>query len=221
MNRQLRRALVPLSCVTLFMGGCATLGSNVSGSFRCNAPDGTCAPSTMIDDAALASMAKEASSTDLLAPAGPYQVDDGDASSLLKASVKPARIASAQQATGVPGSGRVLRVVFPAYVDRYGRLHERKAVQAVVERDFAAVAASDLKAGRAGSSETGLLGVAEAAPSAVAQVVADLPKGDGGLSVGQVANAGALSPVEAIKAEVASKLAKPRNQPSSFSGLQE
>ena len=40
--------------LTLLMltGGCSTLGGNVSGDFACRAPDGSCAPTTLIDAAA-------------------------------------------------------------------------------------------------------------------------------------------------------------------------
>ena len=33
-------------------GGCSTLGGNVSGDFACRAPEGSCAPTTLIDAAA-------------------------------------------------------------------------------------------------------------------------------------------------------------------------
>jgi conjugal transfer pilus assembly protein TraV len=33
----------------LFTGGCSTLGGNVSGDFACRAPEGSCAPTSLID----------------------------------------------------------------------------------------------------------------------------------------------------------------------------
>jgi len=36
----------------MLTGGCSTLGSNVSGDFACRAPEGSCAPTTLIDAAA-------------------------------------------------------------------------------------------------------------------------------------------------------------------------
>lgn len=36
----------------LLTGGCSTLGGNVSGDFACRAPEGSCAPTTLIDAAA-------------------------------------------------------------------------------------------------------------------------------------------------------------------------
>jgi len=41
-----------LAALSLAVGGCATLGSNVSGDFACRAPNGSCAPTSAIDDAA-------------------------------------------------------------------------------------------------------------------------------------------------------------------------
>ena len=36
----------------MLTGGCSTLGGNVSGDFACRAPEGSCAPTTLIDAAA-------------------------------------------------------------------------------------------------------------------------------------------------------------------------
>ena len=38
--------------LALTIAGCATLGGNVKGDFSCRAPEGSCAPTSMIDDAA-------------------------------------------------------------------------------------------------------------------------------------------------------------------------
>ena len=43
----------------LTASGCATLGGNVKGSFACRAPEGTCAPTSQIDQAAIASTGLE------------------------------------------------------------------------------------------------------------------------------------------------------------------
>ncbi len=37
----------------MLTGGCSTLGGNVSGDFACRAPEGSCAPTTLIDAAAI------------------------------------------------------------------------------------------------------------------------------------------------------------------------
>lgn len=38
--------------LSLMIASCATLGGNVKGDFSCRAPEGSCAPTSMIDDAA-------------------------------------------------------------------------------------------------------------------------------------------------------------------------
>jgi len=49
-----------LVCAALFAAsGCATLGGNVKGSFACRAPEGTCAPTSQIDQAAIAGASLE------------------------------------------------------------------------------------------------------------------------------------------------------------------
>lgn len=42
----------PGLALLLLTGGCSTLGGNVSGDFACRAPEGSCAPTTLIDAAA-------------------------------------------------------------------------------------------------------------------------------------------------------------------------
>ena len=48
----MRAGFCNLAALSLAVGGCATLGSNVSGDFACRAPNGSCAPTSAIDDAA-------------------------------------------------------------------------------------------------------------------------------------------------------------------------
>lgn len=45
--------------VLLAATGCATLGGNVKGSFACRAPEGSCAPTSQIDQAAIAGASPE------------------------------------------------------------------------------------------------------------------------------------------------------------------
>ena len=54
-SRDINRAgtVVALSAAAA-LSGCATLGGNVKGDFACRAPDGMCAPTSKIDDQALA-----------------------------------------------------------------------------------------------------------------------------------------------------------------------
>lgn len=43
---------MPGLALLMLTGGCSTLGGNVSGDFACRAPEGSCAPTTLIDAAA-------------------------------------------------------------------------------------------------------------------------------------------------------------------------
>ena len=112
----MKRARFPLgafalSCVTL--SSCASLGSNISGSFDCKAPGGSCAPTSQIDAAANAPMLDQSPS-----------------------SGRRSLISAAQTArTGE----RVLKIVFPGFVDASGNLHEARSVHVVARSpDWAA-----------------------------------------------------------------------------------
>ncbi len=113
------------------LAACSTLlGGNVKGNFSCSAPDGSCAPSTVIDDQALAVIQNARPMT----PAGPYFQPPAGARQ------QSAAIAAAAQPDAVAGNGlvhrdrRVLRVVFPSYVDGRGNVHEPRIVHTVVDR---------------------------------------------------------------------------------------
>ncbi|MBC2652409.1 hypothetical protein H7F50_11175 [Novosphingobium flavum] len=111
------------ACTSLF-------GGNIKGNFACSAPNGTCAPSTVIDDQALSVIQNARPMT----PAGPY----------MRTPASPRAITAAYVPTGsgriTPAQGgmahrerRVLRVVFPSFVDGGGNLHEPRIVHAVVD----------------------------------------------------------------------------------------
>jgi conjugal transfer pilus assembly protein TraV len=112
---------VTLSAGTM-MTGCTTLGGNVKGSFSCVAPDGICAPSSVIDDRALALISGQDGDR-MITPAGPYTAPRSEGRGFDTAAATPAR-----------SQERVLRIIFPAQIDAAGRLHEQTAVHAVVER---------------------------------------------------------------------------------------
>ncbi len=119
------RLLAPLTLATM-LAGCMTMGGTVKGNFACKAPEGVCAPSSTIDDRALA-MIVDASGTmgdrPIASPAGPYTEP------------RPAPQRFQQTALDTTRTGeRVLRIVFPAQIDGAGRLHEQTAVHAVVEQ---------------------------------------------------------------------------------------
>jgi len=111
------------ACTSLF-------GGNIKGSFACSAPGGTCAPSTVIDDQALSVIQNARPMT----PAGPYMRQP--------AAVRPktttmvplgsGRFAAARDGM-VHRERRVLKVVFPSFVDGGGNLHEPRIVHAVVD----------------------------------------------------------------------------------------
>ncbi len=104
-----------LSCVSL--SSCASLGSNISGSFDCKAPGGSCAPTSQIDAAANAAILEQSPS-----------------------SGRRGLISAAQT---VRTGERVLKIVFPGFVDASGNLHEARSVHVVARSpDWAATLAS-------------------------------------------------------------------------------
>lgn len=191
----------------LALGGCATFGGNVRGSFSCNAPDGICAPTSQIDDRALAMITGEAPAA--ATPAGPYSA--------------PAVAPGVMRTAATPldrSQDKVLRIVFPAYVDDRGRLHEASAIRAVVETGQwrQAVAAASPVAGPlaavpvpAGASLAEAVDRAD--PPLAVNADPDMPSPEA------VAAARAkLDPIAAIKAEVATRVAtRPARQRSRVS----
>lgn len=132
-----RAVMVLLSSAALSSCG-VLLGDNVKGSFVCSAPGGTCAPSTLIDDQALA----------LIGSARPAASESQGLVGLSQAKPRAevfwsarSRSASGRSAGAARVSdnlfhrdARTLRLVFPAYVDDAGNLHEARVVHTVVDR---------------------------------------------------------------------------------------
>ncbi|WP_336952443.1 TraV family lipoprotein [Sphingobium aromaticivastans] len=106
------------------LGGCAGFGGNIKGSFACAAPDGICAPSAVIDDRALAMITADPSAEPI------YQEQRGNPPPGRTAHAQPAGARATADATRT--RERVMRIVFPAYIDERGRLHEASAIHAVV-----------------------------------------------------------------------------------------
>lgn len=105
---------------TASLGACTSLGGNIQGNFSCRAPDGICAPTSTIDDAALALIGGDES----LVPAGPYSAPSSQSPRMIHTSAsEPFR-----------SGEKVLRIVFPSHIDRAGRYRETTAIHAVVER---------------------------------------------------------------------------------------
>lgn len=111
------------ACTSLF-------GGNIKGSFACSAPGGTCAPSTVIDDQALSVIQNARPMT----PAGPY-IRQPAAAKPVTASYTPSGSGRITSAGGgmVHRERRVLKVVFPSFVDGGGNLHEPRIIHAVVD----------------------------------------------------------------------------------------
>src|SRR3546814_6268700 len=63
-RRRLSLACALTLCSAVALGGCATFGGNIRGDFSCAAPDGICAPSSTIDDRALAMISAEGTDGD-------------------------------------------------------------------------------------------------------------------------------------------------------------
>jgi conjugal transfer pilus assembly protein TraV len=227
------------------MAACTTfLGSNIKGSFSCNAPGGTCAPSTVIDDQALSVIQNARPMT----PAGPYFQPSARRPAPV-AAIAPAgrgRLAAASEGL-VHRERRVLKVVFPSYVDGAGNLHEPRIVHTVADEGGWMQLSSG--APNAGDQLAGRSEAAAAIPASLTDTMtATMPKADGAALVsrdipGQAMTAPqaqggppdpklvaearargterrAASPVDAIKAQVQAQLARVPKAPDSVGTVQ-
>lgn len=195
--------------------GCTTFGSNINGSFKCEAPDGVCAPSIAIDDKALSEIT-HSDADELMAPAGPYKVDDGDGGR--------AQMANAQGVIASQNQGYKLSVVFPAYTDVAGVIHERRAIAADVALPGRTASSVELASRSRGRGEArGLLAAAQSAPALMsisspdntAPALADA--GGAAPAMPEAAAAPAAKAVDRIKADVDAKLSqRARRQAASF-----
>lgn len=64
-----RIKLGALASLALAIGGCTTLGGNVKGDFACRAPEGSCAPTSAIDEQATNAMQPQGANAPSLSPA--------------------------------------------------------------------------------------------------------------------------------------------------------
>ena len=227
------------------MAACTTfLGSNIKGSFSCNAPGGTCAPSTVIDDQAL-SVIQNARP---MSPAGPYFQPPARKAAPASALAPSGRGRLAAASGGlVHRERRVLKVVFPSYVDGAGNLHEPRIVHTVADEG----GWMQLSSGEpnAGDKVVGRSEAAAAIPASLTDsMTAPMPRADGAALVsrdvpGQALTATqaqggppdpklvaearargterrAASPVDAIKAQVQAQLAQVPKVPGSVGTVQ-
>ncbi len=111
------RALILASCVSA-LSACASLGTNVSGSFDCKAPGGSCAPTAVID---------------------------AQASEALLVAQQPGGRRRSIAATPTARTGeQLLKIIFPGFVDSDGNLHEARTVHVVAQRpDWTAALAGE------------------------------------------------------------------------------
>lgn len=192
------------------LGGCASFGGNVKGSFSCAAPDGICAPTSTIDDRALAMISGDANGASTT-PAGPY-IDTAPKARGYRAAASDVRT-PVQQVDAGRTQERVLRIVFQPYIDERGRLHEASAVHAVVARgewqQQALATATPIPERNAIATlqrpETLVEAVDRADPpdTVVASIDPNLPDP----AMVAAARARKADPVDAIKADVAARLA--------------
>jgi conjugal transfer pilus assembly protein TraV len=202
---------VTVATAAASLSGCIGMGGNVKGSFSCRAPDGICAPSSTIDDRALAMITGSAGPLDLAPVAG---------RSSAAANAVPVR-------TGVGSDvGRtqekVLRIVFMPYIDEGGRLHESSAVRTVVEtgdwkRSIVAGGAPGITTEVAGGArpQPSLAEIVDGAEAELAGAAVNLPDP----AAIEAARARRDDPIGAIKSEVAARLApKASSAPSRASG---
>ncbi|WP_313808089.1 conjugal transfer protein TraV [Sphingobium sp.] len=196
-------ALMSSVLACLLSAGCASLGGNVKGSFACAAPDGICAPSAVIDDRALAMITDDPSATP--SPAGPYEEQPRRPAAAKVAAAERVRMGVSADATR--SRERVMRIVFPAFIDESGRLHEASAIRAVVaqgewqsapEPQEAAISRNALSA----APQMQSLADAVSRDEPPLAVDPDLPTP----AVVEAARARKADPVTAIKADVARRL---------------
>ena len=114
------------------LAACTSLwGGNIKGNFACSAPGGTCAPSTVIDDQAVAVIQN---ARPMVPASGPYFQPPARASGQSARLVPSGSGRIAAASTGVAHrERRVLKVVFPSYVDGAGNFHEPRVVHTVAD----------------------------------------------------------------------------------------
>lgn len=185
--------------------GCTMLGGNVKGSFSCAAPDGICAPTSTIDDQALALVTGEGENAATRSAKALQE----------RAPHAPARPFPTQtRATGAQIEAgrtqeRVLRIVFLPFIDAHGRLHEASAVHAVVRPGewYSQASADATSIAHAPAPAAGQASLAEMVDRA--DRLASLPSIDPDLpdtAVVAAARARKADPMGAIRAQVAARL---------------
>lgn len=105
-------ALAPM--LSLAASGCATFATNVKGDFSCRAPEGTCAPTHVIDAAAAATL-------------------ETDRAAVERARVRAGVAKVVSNGDTERTAERTLKIVFPAHVDAWGTLHDEAVAWTVID----------------------------------------------------------------------------------------
>ena len=102
MSPHMKTRLAASAAIALLVGGCASLGGNVKGDFSCRAPEGTCAPTSVIDAEATGSSAAPKAATFV-------------GQSALESSLRTLQIviAAYRDGAGRQHEARVIRVALP------------------------------------------------------------------------------------------------------------
>lgn len=208
----MKRVIMACQAGFLLLPGCAMLRDNVKGSFACQAPGGTCAPSSVIDDAAIEDIASvdgiDGRATPSRHPKAVHGAGSNSARSGMLGSNSP---------DGPPASTfSSLRIIFPAHVDSYGRLHETAAVRLPLAESAPLQRASSNFGAETHVTGPHLSTLATMAPQLEPDSVpapASLQGDDGAKPAAANASTHPLAPIDAIKAEVAAALAPARKAP--------
>ncbi len=157
------------------VAGCSLFHSNIKGGFLCSAPDGSCAPTSLIDDGAIRDIRQNEKldkGGDLVvpsatsSPAGPDEI------------IYPADRPGKDGKVAVSLNGRALKVIYPAHLGSDGKVVPKRIAYALVDMpEWQEVVTADGRVTDAVSH--GLLGAAQNAPDALMMVSAaatDVPE---------------------------------------------
>lgn len=131
--------LLAAALVMALTSGCSAVQSNVRGGFACSAPGGTCAPSAVIDDAALSAIPGAGRGDQAVRGKsdGPdLALGEGEAAEQAPIVVKGRQPATRRDGGGeqsAAASIHALRIVYPAYRDVDGHAHPRRLAYAPVD----------------------------------------------------------------------------------------
>lgn len=113
-----RPRLLACAGLAVLLAGCATFGTNVDGAFTCRAPEGTCAPTQVIDSRA----AQDPSEARTPRPLP-----------LRTAGIGVSLAGGVARGNTHRTAERTLRIVLPAHVDEAGTLHDEAVAWAVID----------------------------------------------------------------------------------------